>query len=181
MCKRLRDIIDDSLELRYRIELVQDGMIDDSAICPSRSPALAQLTTDNRLARLRQLRRAWETLGWARCVTVPIPGPCWSYELVGGIFCKTQPGPGPHGSGIEVAGEVNPRLFLGLGEWDAHEATYAPPPRSVKMCTVWLPGRRGNDQGKTVVRNDLGIPTRDFAMDPSQDLMILFKGDDVPM
>ena len=189
MCKGLRDIIDNSLELQYRIELVQDGMIDDSAIGPSNSTALAQLTTDNRLARLRQLRRAWETLRWARCVTVPIPGLCCAYELVGGIFCKTQPGPAPRGAGPGVAG-VNPGLFVGLqlglgvgfGEqWDAGEVAPAPPPQSVKMCMMSLPGRKGNDQGKTVVRDDLGIPTRDFAMDPSQDLMILFKGDDGPM
>ncbi|KAG8215644.1 hypothetical protein J3R82DRAFT_7515 [Butyriboletus roseoflavus] len=42
------------------------------------------------------------------------------------------------------------------------------------MSATWLPGC--HDPGRTVVRDDLGIPTRDFAMDPSQDLMVLFKG-----
>ena len=31
---------------------------------------------------------------------------------------------------------------------------------------------------RAVVRHDLGMSTRDFAMDPSQDVIVLFKGGD---
>ena len=41
------------------------------------------------------------------------------------------------------------------------------------MSTTWLLGR--HDPGRTVMKDDLGIPPRDFVMDPSQDLMVLFK------
>ncbi|KAI9566656.1 hypothetical protein HD554DRAFT_2323027 [Boletus coccyginus] len=172
VCRRLRDIIDASLEMEYRIELARDGMIDggacsythwhsqtlDSAFTRTRTRTRAQtqteteetiarapLTTSDRLARLRELRKAWSTLSWTRCVTVPMPGPCCAYELVGGVFCKTRP---TAGEGINVLG-------------------------SRIMSLTWLPGT--HDQGRTDVRDDLGIPTRDLAMDPSQDLMVLFK------
>ena len=43
------------------------------------------------------------------------------------------------------------------------------------LSATWLPER--HDPGRTVMKDDLGIPTRDFAMDASQDfpVMVLFK------
>lgn len=60
----------------------------------------------------------------------------------------------------------------GGGEEEMHEISYAFGSRT--MSATWLPG--SHHPGRTVVNADLGIPTRDFAMDPSQDLMVLFKG-----
>jgi hypothetical protein len=54
------------------------------------------------------------------------------------------------------------------------------------MSATWLPGaarereRHGQGLWRTEVRDDLGIPTRDFAMDTSQDLLVLFKGGEDP-
>ena len=42
------------------------------------------------------------------------------------------------------------------------------------MSATWLPGR--HDPGRTVTKDDVKIPTRNFAMDPSKDLTLLFKG-----
>ncbi|KAG9312407.1 hypothetical protein JVU11DRAFT_6788 [Chiua virens] len=191
VCRRLRDVVDASLELQYRIELVRDGMTDQSARATQQGLQLT-LTTSDRLARLRQLRTAWTTLNWTRCVTVPMPGPCSAYELVGGMFCKTQPRgrgrrDGAHGFGGFWGGNFG---FEGHGAWHGHHDHDGQGEPEVDgggdgsrtMSVTWLPGRLGGgenevDRGRTDVRDDLGIPTRDFAMDPSQDLMVLFKGD----
>jgi len=151
------------------------------------------LTLSDRLSRLRSLRHAWRTLDWTRCVTVPISGPCCAYELVGGIFCKTQPrrlsgsrtgGDGGVGGAFANAfgfmdaddeedafmhgiGDGNGD-FNGNGDEDVHHVF-----GSRTLSATWLPGT--DDGGRTEVREDLGIPTRDFAIDPSQDLMVLFK------
>ena len=142
-------------------------------------------TSADRLARLRQLRKAWKTLSWTQCVTVPMPGPCCAYELVGGVFCKTQPtarkGSGGGGFGSALGGWPGLATIImdesatgnGHGE-EQEESTHAFGSRTA-MSATWLPGLHGL-QGRTVVRENLGIPTRDFAIDPSQDLMVLFKG-----
>ncbi|KAF9222211.1 hypothetical protein BS17DRAFT_736128 [Gyrodon lividus] len=134
VCRKFKDVIDASVELQYRIELALDGMIDG----PS-----SLFSTGERLSRLRSLRRSWSTLSWTSKVTVPMPGACYAYELVGGIFCKTQNAQHqPHGSR--------------------------------QLSATWLPPSDG--PGHVLVREDIGVPTRDFAMDPSQDLMVLFRG-----
>ena len=46
------------------------------------------------------------------------------------------------------------------------------------VSAPWLPGRKAGDTGRAAVRHDLGMSTRDFAMDPSQDVIVLFKGGD---
>ncbi|KAG1769125.1 hypothetical protein EV702DRAFT_1140109 [Suillus placidus] len=47
---------------------------------------------------------------------------------------------------------------------------------SRKFISSWLPS--SSDPGHTLVRDDIGISTRDFAIDPSQDLIALVKSDD---
>ncbi|KAG1718629.1 hypothetical protein EDB19DRAFT_1794606, partial [Suillus lakei] len=47
---------------------------------------------------------------------------------------------------------------------------------SRNFISSWLPS--SSDPGHTLVRNDIGISTRDFAIDPSQDLIALVKTDD---
>jgi len=211
--------------MQYRIELARDGMIDGGACSythwhtptltrnialtsthpetptPTRTrtrlgaPPTTVMTSGDRLARLRALRKAWSTLSWTRCVTVPMPGPCCAYELVGGVFCKTQPAVRlSRGRGLGLAGVVGNASngWLGVvgghgygdgfenahGDGDGHgeegEETDLLGLGSRAMSLTWLPGT--HDRGHTDVRDDLGIPTRDFAMDPSQDLMVLFKG-----
>lgn len=47
---------------------------------------------------------------------------------------------------------------------------------SRNFISSWLPS--SSDPGHTLVRSDIGISTRDFAIDPSQDLIALVKSDD---
>ncbi|KAG2144403.1 uncharacterized protein EDB93DRAFT_1207852 [Suillus bovinus] len=47
---------------------------------------------------------------------------------------------------------------------------------SQKFISSWLPSSSG--PGHTLVRKDIGISTRDFAIDPSQDLIALVQSDD---
>ncbi|KIM55698.1 hypothetical protein SCLCIDRAFT_134153 [Scleroderma citrinum Foug A] len=135
VCRSIRAIIDDSVELQYRIELTLDGMIDGPP-----SPVII----GDRLARLRALRRAWATLDWSSNIVVPMPGPCHAYELVGGVFCKTH-----HSQHHRFS--------------------------SRHLTATWLPSST-DPAGRLIDREDIGLPTRDFAIDPSQDLIILFKG-----
>jgi len=45
------------------------------------------------------------------------------------------------------------------------------------FVSTWLPS--SSDPGHTLVRGDLGIATKDFAIDPTQDLIALVKIDDL--
>ncbi|KAI6021043.1 hypothetical protein EDC04DRAFT_3068226 [Pisolithus marmoratus] len=137
VCHRFNDIIQASVELQYQIELTLDGMIDGP---PS------SLTVGDRLTRLRALRQSWAMLQWTSKITVPMPGPCHAYELVGGVFCKIY-----------------------------HSARHRFSSRH--FTAAWLPSVL-DPQSSTLVRGDVGLPTRDFAVDPSQDLIIYFRGDD---
>lgn len=47
------------------------------------------------------------------------------------------------------------------------------------LNVTWLPTR--DTPAHSIIRNDLGIPTRDFAIDPSQDLIALVEMDHGPM
>ena len=214
-----------SLELQCRIKLDQDGMMDGPSLSPSyhlqtqtgtgsdgdgTTLHAVTMSTSERLARLRQLRHAWQTLRWSRMVTGPMPGACCAYELVGGIFCKTQPAPGgrvsgfgvglghgfggdgggfaagggPGWLGVDGVGWISP----GLGTWGLHLHANATGNGvweddggglgALALSATWLPGRAVGDMGRTVVRHDLGMPTWDFAMDPSQDVIVLFNGGD---
>ncbi|KAI6011043.1 hypothetical protein BKA83DRAFT_4397458 [Pisolithus microcarpus] len=125
VCHRFKDIIQASMELQYRIELAADGMVDGP---PS------SLTVRERLTRLRELRQSWATLQWSSKISVPMPGPCHAYELVGGVFCKM------------------------------HHSV--PHPFRERHLTA---------AGHTLVRENVGLSPRDFAVDPSQDLIIYFK------
>ncbi|KAH8105215.1 hypothetical protein BXZ70DRAFT_904443 [Cristinia sonorae] len=46
------------------------------------------------------------------------------------------------------------------------------------LITTWLPS--STKAARSAVRDDLGVPTRDFAIDPSQDLIALVNVDDSP-
>lgn len=47
---------------------------------------------------------------------------------------------------------------------------------SKHLNVTWLPTR--DKAAKSLIRDDLGVPTRDFAIDPSQDLIALVETDE---
>ncbi|EIW85176.1 hypothetical protein CONPUDRAFT_117787 [Coniophora puteana RWD-64-598 SS2] len=111
------------------------------------------LSPGERLLLLRRRRRAWHFLEWSKQHIVPMPGSCQAYELVGGVFAKTA------STDFIVAGS---RHFM----------------------ATWLPstgtGVAAGDEGpRTLTRDDIGITTRDFAIDPSQDLIVFVKSDEL--
>lgn len=137
VCRHLRDIVAGSIELRYLIELAADNLIDGS-----RKPGSS--STRERLDLLLDRRRRWRELNWTRQTTVPMPGQCQAYELVGGTFAKSM--------------------------------SESPVMGSRHLNVTWLPTR--NEEHKAIVRDNLGVPTKDFAIDPSQDLIALVEMDD---
>ncbi len=89
-------------------------------------------------------------------MTIPLPGSCQAYELVGGVFAKSMRG------GFEDM-------------W---------PPASRHFIAAKLPTRDNQhvdtgeaSEAKDTVKEDLGIWTRDFAIDPTQDLLALLEVD----
>lgn len=109
-----------------------------------------QLPTSEKLQLLLDRRHRWRTLNWVQSIPVAVPGACQAYELVGGVFAKTM------------------------------NASHGMEGGSRHLIATWLPTR--NDQnGDTIhqiVRPDLGISTRDFAIDPTQDLIALVDAED---
>ena len=124
MCKSLRDVIDDSLELQYHIELAVDGLV-DGINCP--------LSTADRLKCLLEQRLRWRYLDWRQTERIPVAGNCQAYELVDGMFA----------------------ILKGFG--------------SRHLSLTKLPSATNSTQ--KIEREDVGLRTRDFAMDPSQDLI----------
>ncbi|KAF9817917.1 hypothetical protein IEO21_03111 [Rhodonia placenta] len=135
VCKSLRAVVKESLELRYIIELAADGMVDVPPV---------PMNTADRLALLLDRRRRWRELDWIEKIPVTMPGACQAYELVGGVFAKTM-------GGLHMGG-------------------------SYHLNATWLPSR--TQPARSLIREDLGVPTRDFAIDPSQDLIVIVSRDD---
>ncbi|KAG1792330.1 uncharacterized protein HD556DRAFT_1528034 [Suillus plorans] len=106
------------------------------------------VTVSERLEQLRTLRRAWTLFEWKKEVRVPMPGFCHAYELVGGVFAKT----------------------FSSASIDHNQSG------SRRFISSWLPS--SSAPGHMLVRNDIGISTRDFAIDPSQDLIAFVQSDD---
>ncbi len=108
------------------------------------------LTTSSKLSLLIDRRERWKTLDWTSSVRVPLRGGCHAYELVGGVFAKS----------------VN--FGVGPGAWGTG---------SRHFVAALLPTRHHHTPSK-VERQDLGVPARDFAIDPTQDLIALVDIDD---
>lgn len=130
------------------MELAFDNLVNNSN-CPH------PLSTAERIGLLIERRQRWRRLDWTQRVTVPLRGPCQAYELVGGVFAKSM-----RGSGDE---EV----------W---------PPGSRHFLATWLPTKHGKLESvgtdlKKAEKEDLGVPTRDFAIDPTQDVLVLVEVD----
>ncbi|RPD53899.1 hypothetical protein L226DRAFT_469953 [Lentinus tigrinus ALCF2SS1-7] len=135
VCPALREVIKESFELQYQIELVADGLVDGTR---------CTLSTSERLARLLELRARWRYLDWTGVKHISAPAMCQAYELVDGVFASSM------GNGLSG---------------------------SRHLALTWLPTTR--EEERTVEREDLGVTVRDFAIDPSQDLMALVIADEV--
>lgn len=83
VCRHLKTIIADSSELQYIIELSLDGMMDSSS---------SALSHADRLAKLRDRRKAWSSLSWKKRSVIQMRGLCHAYELVEGVFVKASGG-----------------------------------------------------------------------------------------
>ncbi|KZT36867.1 hypothetical protein SISSUDRAFT_917254 [Sistotremastrum suecicum HHB10207 ss-3] len=90
VCRRLRDLLKDSMLWTYQRELERDGLID----------GFSTLTTAAKLDKLLDRRRRWREFDPISVETISIPfvkGPCC---LVGGVFARVVPGPSPDSSCI---------------------------------------------------------------------------------
>jgi len=136
VCKPFLQLIDNTLEFQYDIELYADGM-EDGRGC---SMGIAQ-----RVAALRSRREAWRDLKPQLC-TFPNNSSLWNaYELVDGVFAQTLNLPSANSSvGIQFAS---------------------------------LPSRFS--RGSLIQHRNVGFTFRDFAMDPTQNLIIYMACDDL--
>ncbi|KAH8111595.1 hypothetical protein DFH11DRAFT_1690281 [Phellopilus nigrolimitatus] len=105
------------------------------------------LSVTERMRLLLERRRAWRALDFKRCVPMSTPGECHAYELVGGVFAKA----------------MNPQGVMGL----------VSNPGSRHLSLIKLPS--AGAEGESIVREDVGLLCRDFAMDPTQDLIALLE------
>jgi hypothetical protein len=128
VCRVFKVMIDQFVELQYIVELGADGMAD----CPSPLPVA------DRLNMLLSRRKAWASLEFKDRVTVPMPGTCQAYELVGGVFAKIMNIEGRSGSSRHFQASLLPN---------------------------------SEHSGREIVHQDIGLRTRDFAIDPTQDLL----------
>ncbi|TDL18188.1 hypothetical protein BD410DRAFT_506428 [Rickenella mellea] len=202
VCRTWRIIIQTSTLLQYIIELGADGLIDPSlptssslsppsfpslpshsslsAPTPTPTPPPTPLPLSHKLHHLLARRANWHTLSFARKITVPTPGECQAYELVGGVFAKAMGAEGVWGdvggarrvgfvrlpgARVGVAGIGNSTVKAGnggVGETGGRDG-----------------GRRdgygeeGGEAGEaeSMIREDVGFGLRDFAIDPTQDLI----------
>ncbi|KAK7028563.1 F-box domain-containing protein [Favolaschia claudopus] len=84
VCHVWDDLIRDTIELRYSIELLAEGMV--------REPSVTGCDPNRDLQTLLTRRRAWQTLEWTSKVTVDVePLTRGAWELAGGIFIQHQP------------------------------------------------------------------------------------------
>ncbi|KAI0370752.1 hypothetical protein BV20DRAFT_1035699 [Pilatotrama ljubarskyi] len=137
VCKALKETIQHSLELQYKIELEADGLIDGVG---------CTLSLAERYELLLERRRRWRTLDWTQVVPVPAPALCQAYELVDGVFASSMA---------------------------TMESEFAGGSRHLSITR--LP--TSSEPAQTIEREDIGFPVRDFAIDPSQDLVALVLAD----
>ncbi|KZT36871.1 hypothetical protein SISSUDRAFT_917578 [Sistotremastrum suecicum HHB10207 ss-3] len=93
VCRRLRDLLKDSMLWTYQRELERDGLTD----------GLSTLTTATKLKKLLDRRRRWRDFDPISVETLSVPfvkGPCC---LIGGVFARIVPGPNPGTYSIGVA------------------------------------------------------------------------------
>ena len=138
--RQFRHIIDTSSILEYALELGLCGLIDSSQ---------ANLTTSERLFRLRQREAAWSALDWEAQWKIPVNQRYIFWELIGGLFAGTymktsilNPYPSSH----------NRRAF--------------------DMLDIFRFGSRAEAGPRRMALQQVFY---DFAIDPGQDLLILLE------
>ncbi|KZS86668.1 hypothetical protein SISNIDRAFT_471596 [Sistotremastrum niveocremeum HHB9708] len=92
VCRRLRDLLKNSMLWTYQRELERDGLID----------GFSTLTTLVKLEKLLDRRRRWRGFDPISVETISIPfspGPC---SLIGGVFARVVAGPSPGTSCVGV-------------------------------------------------------------------------------
>ncbi|KAH9895700.1 senescence-associated protein-domain-containing protein [Cubamyces lactineus] len=134
ICREFEATIKDSLQLRYKIELEAEGLVDGVG-CP--------LPVAERYKLLMERRKRWRWLDWSQVAAFPTPALCQAYELVDGVFASS--------------------MSTGLGASRHLSLTRLPTASEPARTTEW---------------QDLGAPIRDFAIDPSQDLVALVIDED---
>ena len=106
------------------------------------------LSIAERLARLLQLRGRWRAVDWAGTAKVSAPALTKAYEFADGVYASSR---------------VQGAVF-----------------RSRHLALTWLPtlATGGGGESRVIEREDVGLSIRDFAMDPSQDLIVLLQVED---
>lgn len=167
VCLLLRNLIRQSVALKYHIELGADGLVDST---------LSRLPISDRLSLLLSRRKSWREMNWKKRYSVRSEGECTAYELVGGIFAKAMPSEG------------FPRDFFGpgLGAYGLYSFNDGRQ-ESRRLSLIYLPSATRKGGVAELEHEDIGLDCRDFAIDPSQDLIALVqslivesKVDDVP-
>ncbi|KAI0824435.1 hypothetical protein BC628DRAFT_438168 [Trametes gibbosa] len=133
-CAALHDLIGESMQLRYNIELAADGLVNGVG---------CNLPVAERYDLLMERRRRWRYLDFTAIQSFMAPGMCQAYELVDGVFASSR--------GVGFSGS-----------------------RHISM--TWLP--TASQPSRNIEREDIGFTVRDFAMDPSQDLIALVLTDE---
>ncbi|KIO34644.1 hypothetical protein M407DRAFT_16612 [Tulasnella calospora MUT 4182] len=82
VCRELRNIVDDSLELQYTIELRCGSYIDGS------NGQLTKTSLEERYRKLVELEEGWKTLRFPIDQTKIFSGPSSIYELYGGLYVR---------------------------------------------------------------------------------------------
>ena len=147
--------------LKYIIELGANGLDDSS------SPIFSQLPVSLKLALLLQYKQNWRRLEWREREWVTIPGRCSAYELVGDWFAKCR--------GMPVFQDMN-GAELGLFGGCRDFAFYRLPRPTVTLSLGQQPSALhsfGRRDAKAILYRDIGLPCRDFSLDPTQDLLVL--------
>lgn len=147
-----QQLINGTLALQYKIELGANGLVDGAPGAGGIPAAVPE-----RMRALCRRQEAWRKLAFRHCVRVPMPGECQAYELTGGMFVKAMHSDTTPGTdGVDMLAQL-----------------FGPQMASRHMRIVELPGST-NGENK-MIRDDIGLFCRDFAVDPTQDLMVMVE------
>jgi hypothetical protein len=130
------------------IELWADGLV--SGYAEHLSPA-------EKLEKLYKWRRAWQRLEWTSKTVCPIKENPRAYELVRCLFSRTLRHVNP--SSDQVGG-----VFAQQNTWPQTDFT-----------AIWLPSAETSTKISSTA--NIGIESQDFALDPTQDLVVFLHKD----
>ena len=139
VCKYFNEIIQGSVVLQYRIHLHLASYID--------GPPSNQLSTGERLERLKNHEEAWRNVTWSKKDTYVVERQSPTYELYGGVYAQGLTAP-----------------------WGGDSLVT----RGMKLIEFPSP-LRDSDVGNMWVIEDFGFDVKDFGMDPTQGLLVLME------